>query len=249
MDGSALRRAPRGLEKFVECVAVSSVGRSSCQSASLPGGKRGGSSAGSLPPCRRYSAGRVETPRVPRTGLPWIDSKLRTRMPSGCARLPSCRGRKADVPVKQSAPKAVGPKASAAKPAAAKAVEAPAGAKEGNKGKAKKGGPPPAAAAFLARCCSQLLRDHEARAASLLISRHPVRARLPCRVEHRAGKRRRRRLLPLPPPKQALLPAGRMASRATTTTVMNKKRSAWLSTPLGPRRRTLQASRPAWKGY
>ena len=187
-----------------------------------------------------------------------------TSMPSGCARLPSCRGRKADVPVKQSATKPAGPKAPAAKPAAAKAIEAPAGAKEGNKGKAKKGGPPPAAAAFLARCCLQMLRDHEpARAASLLISCHPVRARLPCRVEHRAGKRQRRRLLPprlskglgsrrrilLPPPHmQALLPAGRRVSRATTTAVMSKKRSAWLSTPLGPRRRTLQASRPAWKG-
>eukprot|EP00802_Teleaulax_amphioxeia_P014697 Tamp_14770.p1 GENE.Tamp_14770~~Tamp_14770.p1 ORF type:complete len:388 (+),score=106.26 Tamp_14770:69-1166(+) len=74
-------------------------------------------------------------------------------MPSGCARLPSCRGRKGDVPVKQSAskPVAAGPKAPAAKPGAAKAVEAPGAAKESKKGKAKKGGPPPAAAAFLAR--------------------------------------------------------------------------------------------------
>ena len=78
-------------------------------------------------------------------------------MPSGCARLPSCRGRKGDAPVKTSGAKPPPPKAKEAKdkaPAIAgggTAKDIAPAPKKGKSAAARKGGPPPAAAAFLAK--------------------------------------------------------------------------------------------------
>lgn len=76
-------------------------------------------------------------------------NRLHHGMPSGCASLPSCRGRKGDVAVKSSAGGKPSAKAKepAKTPTAAKA--APPAAAIAKKAK-RKGGPPPAAAAFLA---------------------------------------------------------------------------------------------------
>jgi hypothetical protein len=73
-------------------------------------------------------------------------------MPSGCARLPSCRGRKGDSAVKTNSGKPPALKTQTATKTPVPAIKdaAPAAINAPKKGKKKGGGPPPAAAAFLA---------------------------------------------------------------------------------------------------